>query len=143
MNTDFRVWLGIVRTIHDFNDVSVSGRIKLPFSMFLKNCGFDPARSNKHMKARIDASMVKLRMVTFQFRNEDSTLITGLINWARYNIKTNEIEIEGDPRIKELYAIDYKVFCGLRHWTAYNEKSLHRRCIHIWRACLRTRPQSA
>lgn len=36
MNTDFRVWLGIVRTIHDFNDVSVSGRIKLPFSMFLK-----------------------------------------------------------------------------------------------------------
>ena len=114
MNTDFRVWLGIVRTIHDFNDVSVSGRIKLPFSMFLKNCGFDPARSNKHMKARIDASMVKLRMVTFQFRNEDSTLITGLINWARYNIKTNEIEIEGDPRIKELYAIDYKVFLRLK-----------------------------
>ena len=82
--------------------------------MFLKNCGFDPARSNKHMKARIDASMVKLRMVTFQFRNEDSTLITGLINWARYNIKTNEIEIEGDPRIKELYAIDYKVFLRLK-----------------------------
>ena len=52
------------------------------------------------MKARIDASMVKLRMVTFQFRNEDSTLITGLINWARYNIKTNEIEIEGDPASK-------------------------------------------
>ncbi len=114
MNTDFRVWLGIVRTIHDFNDVSVSGRIKLPFSTFLKNCGFDPARSNKHMKARIDASMVKLRMVTFQFRNEDSTLTTGLINWARYNIKTNEIEIEGDPRIKELYAIDYKVFLRLK-----------------------------
>ncbi len=25
------------------------------------------------MKQRIDASMIKLKMVTFQFRNEDST----------------------------------------------------------------------
>ncbi len=86
MGTDFRVWLGIVRSLHDHGHYS--GRIKLPFSTFLKNCGFDPSRSNKPMKQRIDASMIKLKMVTFQFRNEDSTLTTGLINWARYNIKT-------------------------------------------------------
>lgn len=66
------------------------------------------------MKQRIDASMIKLKMVTFQFRNEDSTLTTGLINWARYNLKTNEIEIEGDPRIQELYQIDYKVYLRLK-----------------------------
>lgn len=112
MGTDFRVWLGIVRSLHDHGHYS--GRIKLPFSTFLKNCGFDPSRSNKPMKQRIDASMIKLKMVTFQFRNEDSTLTTGLINWARYNIKTNEIEIEGDPRIQELYQIDYKVYLRLK-----------------------------
>nr|QTX13823.1 hypothetical protein [Klebsiella pneumoniae] len=32
--TDFRVWLGIVRSLHDHGHYS--GRIKLPFSTFLK-----------------------------------------------------------------------------------------------------------
>ena len=37
MGTDFRVWLGIVRSLHDHGHYS--GRIKLPFSTFLKIVG--------------------------------------------------------------------------------------------------------
>lgn len=112
MSTDFRVWLGIVRSIHDAGEYS--GKISLSFSSFLKNCGFDPKRSNKSMKERIDNSMIKFRMMTFQFKNEESTLTTGLIKLARYNTKTNLIEIEGDPQIQELYQIDYKVSLRLK-----------------------------
>ncbi len=39
MGTDFRVWLGIVRSLHDHGHYS--GRIK-PFSTFLKIVGLTP-----------------------------------------------------------------------------------------------------
>ncbi len=66
------------------------------------------------MKQRIDASMIKLKMVTFQFRNEDSTLTTGLINWARYNIKTNEIEMREIPGFRSSIRLTIRFIFALR-----------------------------
>ncbi len=140
MGTDFRVWLGIVRSLHDHGHYS--GRIKLPFSTFLKNCGFDPSRSNKPMKQRIDASMIKLKMVTFQFRNEDSTLTTGLINWARYNIKTNEIEIEEIPGFRSSIRLTIRFIFALRLLITCKGKSPPRPCIPTSPAYLKTPHQS-
>ena len=112
MATDFRVWLGIIRSIYD--NGSFAGKLKLPFTKFLQNCGFDSKRSNKDMKKRIDESLMRLRGVTIQFRNETGSLTTGLVNSAHYSMTKNEVEIEGDPRLTDLYQMDYKVYLRLK-----------------------------
>ncbi len=112
MATDFRVWLGIIRSIYD--NGSFAGKLKLPFTRFLQNCGFDAKRSNKDMKKRIDESLMRLRGVTIQFRNETGSLTTGLVNSAHYSLAKNEVEIEGDPRLSDLYQMDYKVYLRLK-----------------------------
>lgn len=112
MATDFRVWLGIIRSIYD--NGSFAGKLKLPFTKFLQNCGFDSKRSNKDMKKRIDESLMRLRGVTIQFRNETGSLTTGLVNSAHYSLTKNEVEIEGDPRLTDLYQMDYKVYLRLK-----------------------------
>lgn len=112
MATDFRVWLGIIRSIYDSG--SFIGKLKLPFTKFLQNCGFDSKRSNRDMKKRIDDSLMRLRGVTIQFRNNTGSLTTGLVNSAQYNLAKNEVEIEGDPRLSELYQMDYRVYLRLK-----------------------------
>jgi len=112
MATDFRVWLGIIRSIYD--NGSFAGKLKMPFTKFLQNCGFDSKRSNKDMKKRIDESLMRLRGVTIQFRNETGSLTTGLVNSAHYSMTKNEVEIEGDPRLTDLYQMDYKVYLRLK-----------------------------
>lgn len=112
MATDFRVWLGIIRSIYD--NGSFVGKLKLPFTKFLQNCGFDSKRSNKDMKKRIDESLMRLRGVTIQFCNDTGSLTTGLVNSAHYNLTKNEVEIEGDPRLADLYQMDYKVYLRLK-----------------------------
>jgi len=112
MATDFRVWLGIIRSIYD--NGSFTGKLKLPFTRFLQNCGFDSRRSNKDMKRRIDESLMRLRGAAIQFRNEAGSLTTGLVNSANYNLIKNEVEIEGDPRLTDLYQMDYKVYLRLK-----------------------------
>lgn len=112
MATDFRVWLGIIRSIYD--NGTFAGKLKLPFTKFLQNCGFDSKRSNKDMKKRIDDSLMRLRGVTIQFRNDFGSLTTGLVNSAQYNMEKNEVEIEGDDRLADLYQMDYKVYLRLK-----------------------------
>ncbi|ERK05831.1 MAG: RepB family plasmid replication initiator protein [Pantoea sp.] len=112
MATDFRVWLGIIRSIYD--NGTFAGKLKLPFTKFLQNCGFDSKRSNKDMKKRIDDSLMRLRGVTIQFRNDTGSLTTGLVNSAHYNMAKNEVEIEGDHRLADLYQMDYKVYLRLK-----------------------------
>lgn len=112
MATDFRVWLGIIRSIYD--NGTFAGRLKLPFTKFLQNCGFDSKRSNKGMKKRIDDSLMRLRGVTIQFRNDSGSLTTGLVNSAFYDMSKNEVEIEGDERLSDLYQMDYKVYLRLK-----------------------------
>ncbi|WLS81050.1 replication initiation protein (plasmid) [Erwinia pyri] len=112
MATDFRVWLGIIRSIYDSG--TFAGKLKLPFTKFLQNCGFDSKRSNKDMKKRIDDSLMRLRGVTIQFRNDSGSLTTGLVNSAQYNMAKNEVEIEGDDRLTDLYQMDYKVYLRLK-----------------------------
>lgn len=45
MDTDFKVWLGIIRSMYDFG--VKDDTLKLSFVEFVKMCGFDSRRSNK------------------------------------------------------------------------------------------------
>lgn len=48
MDTDFKVWLGIIRSMSEYG--VKSDTLELSFVEFVKMCGFDSRRSNKKMR---------------------------------------------------------------------------------------------
>lgn len=52
MDTDFKVWLGIIRSMYDFG--VKDDTLKLSFVEFVKMCGFDSRRSNCQRRVKSD-----------------------------------------------------------------------------------------
>ncbi|EEF2419621.1 RepB family plasmid replication initiator protein [Salmonella enterica] len=112
MDTDFKVWLGIIRSMSEYGvkkDV-----LELSFVEFVKMCGFDSRRSNKKMRDRISNSLFKLASVTLKFQNETKGWTTHLVQSAFYDINEDVIEIKAEPKLFELYHMDRKVLLRLK-----------------------------
>ncbi|MCE2004234.1 RepB family plasmid replication initiator protein [Enterobacter asburiae] len=120
MDTDFKVWLGIIRSISECgvkNDT-----LKLSFVEFVKMCGFDSRRSNKKMRARISNSLFKLASVTLKFQNETKGWTTHLVQSAYYDINEDIVEIKAEPKLYELYHMDRRVLLRLKAIDALQRK---------------------
>ncbi|MCW1829944.1 RepB family plasmid replication initiator protein [Enterobacter asburiae] len=120
MDTDFKVWLGIIRSISEYglkNDT-----LKLSFVAFVKMCGFDSRRSNKIMRDRISNSLFKLASVTFKFENVNKSWTTHLVQSAFYDIQEDIIEIKAEPKFFELYHMDRRVLLRLKAIDALHRK---------------------
>lgn len=112
MDTDFKVWLGIVRSMAEYG---VQGSaLKLTFVEFVKMCGFDSRRSNQKMRDRISNSLFKLASVTLKFQNETKGWVTHLVKSASYDVVENIVEIEAEPKLFELYDMDRRVLLRLK-----------------------------
>ncbi|HFE3442996.1 TPA: RepB family plasmid replication initiator protein [Klebsiella aerogenes] len=116
MGVDFKVWIGI---IHAFSTHGKSSNtIKLSFKEFASMCGFDSKRFDKRLRETFLNSLTRIRGKTITFtRNEDTSgaTVTGLLKTADFDTRKgkDEITLEADPRLWELYASDYQVL--LRH----------------------------
>lgn len=112
MDTDFKVWLGIVRSMAEHG---VQGSaLKLTFVEFVKMCGFDSRRSNQKMRDRISNSLFKLASVTLKFQNDTKGWVTHLVKSASYDAVENVVEIEAEPKLFELYDMDRRVLLRLK-----------------------------
>ncbi|EOC0083297.1 MULTISPECIES: RepB family plasmid replication initiator protein [Cronobacter] len=112
MDTDFKVWLGIVRSMAEYG---VQGSaLKLTFVEFIKMCGFDSRRSNQKMRDRISNSLFKLASVTLKFQNDTKGWVTHLVKSASYDVVENVVEIEAEPKLFELYDMDRRVLLRLK-----------------------------
>lgn len=112
MDTDFKVWLGIVRSMAEHG---VQGSaLKLTFVEFVKMCGFDSRRSNQKMRDRISNSLFKLASVTLKFQNDTKGWVTHLVKSASYDVVENVVEIEAEPKLFELYDMDRRVLLRLK-----------------------------
>lgn len=120
MDTDFKVWLGIIRSISDYG---VSGdTLTLSFVQFMKMCGFDSRRSNKKMRDRISNSLFRLSSVTLKFQSETKGWTTHLVHSAYYDIHEDIVEIKTEPKLFELYYMDRKVLLRLKTIDALQRK---------------------
>ncbi|MDS1916380.1 RepB family plasmid replication initiator protein [Enterobacter asburiae] len=120
MDTDFKVWLGIIRSMSERgvkNDT-----LELSFVEFVKMCGFDSRRSNKKMRDRISNSLFKLASVTLKFQSETKGWTTHLVQSAYYDINEDVIEIKAEPKLFELYHIDRRVLLRLKAIDALQRK---------------------
>lgn len=120
MDTDFKVWLGIIRSMSEYG---VTGdTLKLSFVEFVKMCGFNSRRSNKKMRDRISNSLFKLASVTLKFQSETKGWTTHLVQSALYDINEDFIEIKAEPKLFELYHMDRKVLLRLKAIDALQRK---------------------
>ncbi len=114
MDTDFKVWIGIVKAFSKYG-IS-SNRIKLKFSEFARDCGFPGKKLDKKLRANIDESLRKIRGKSISFKrgkDSQSAYHTGLIKIAYFNADTDVVELEADERLWELYYFDYRVVLQL------------------------------
>ena len=120
MDTDFKVWLGIIRSMSEYG--VKSDTLELSFVEFVKMCGFDSRRSNKKMRDRISNSLFKLASVTLKFQSETKGWTTHLVQSAYYDINEDIVEIKAEPKLFELYHMDRRVLLRLKAIDALQRK---------------------
>ncbi|HAK3431592.1 TPA: replication initiation protein [Salmonella enterica] len=120
MDTDFKVWLGIIRSMSEYG--VKKDTLELSFVEFVKMCGFDSRRSNKKMRDRISNSLFKLASVTLQFQSETKGWTTHLVQSAFYDINEDIVEIKAEPKLFELYHMDRRVLLRLKTIDALQRK---------------------
>ncbi|HDS2561270.1 TPA: replication initiation protein [Klebsiella aerogenes] len=120
MDTDFKVWLGIIRSMSEYG--VKKDTLELSFVEFVKMCGFDSRRSNKKMRDRISNSLFKLASVTLKFQSETKGWTTHLVQSAFYDINEDIIEIKAEPKLFELYHMDRRVLLRLKAIDALQRK---------------------
>jgi len=120
MDTDFKVWLGIIRSMSEYG--VKKDTLELSFVEFVKMCGFDSRRSNKKMRDRISNSLFKLATVTLKFQNDTKGWTTHLVQSAYYDINEDIVEIKAEPKLFELYHMDRRVLLRLKAIDALQRK---------------------
>lgn len=120
MDTDFKVWLGIIRSMSEYG--VRKDTLELSFVEFIKMCGFDSRRSNKKMRDRISNSLFKLASVTLKFQSETKGWTTHLVQSAYYDVNADIIEIKAEPKLFELYHMDRRVLLRLKAIDALQRK---------------------
>lgn len=120
MDTDFKVWLGIIRSMSEYG--VKKDTLELSFVEFVKMCGFDSRRSNKKMRDRISNSLFKLATVTLKFQSETKGWTTHLVQSAFYDINEDIVEIKAEPKLFELYHMDRRVLLRLKAIDALQRK---------------------
>lgn len=121
MDNDFKTWVGI---IHAFAKHRVLGdSVTLPFVEFVKLCGIPSARSSARLRTRIDASLNRIASNTISFTSQSGEYyVTHLVQSAKYSVRHDEVTLQADPKIFELYQFDHKVLLQLRVITALSRK---------------------
>lgn len=113
MDNDFKTWVGI---IHAFaRHKTIGDSVSLPFVEFVKLCGIPSARSSAKLRKRLDSSLTRIATNTISFSNKAGDYyVTHLVQSAKYSPKTDQVTIQADPKIFELYQFDRKVLLQLR-----------------------------
>lgn len=114
MSTDFKTWVGIISAFSVYG--FTSEKITLPFTEFARMCGLRPTDINQRARKRLFDSMFNLSSVTLSFRSKDGkkAMVTHLVQKAKLDTDTGQVEIVGDPNLWELYRYDHKVLLGLK-----------------------------
>lgn len=114
MSTDFKTWVGIISAFSVYG--FTSEKITLPFTEFARMCGLRPTDINQRARKRLFDSMFNLSSVTLSFRSKDGkkAMVTHLVQKAKLDTDTDQVEIVGDPNLWELYRYDHKVLLGLK-----------------------------
>ena len=107
--TDFRCWMGIIHSFSVVPDALIGNRIRLRFSEFASYCGYTSKRIDSRLREEISDSLTRIRSKSISFRRPGVTkfAVTGLLLKAEFDTDVDEIILEADQRLWELYQNDH------------------------------------
>lgn len=121
MDNDFKIWVGVIHTFAKYKVLGTS--ITISFLEFIKLCGIPTVRSSAKLRKRVEESLHRIVSNTISFTNQAGEFyITHLVQSAKYSIKNDEVTLQADPKIYELYQFDHKVLLQLRAINALARK---------------------
>ncbi|MDF7662937.1 replication initiation protein [Erwiniaceae bacterium L1_54_6] len=120
MDTDFRTWVAIISALT--HTEMKEGKVTLPFTEFARLCEFNSRQVNKNLKERIAKSLRKITQTSIHVYKEDGEDIvsatTHLINFSKVDTAKNQVIIEYNPGLRDLYNIDLKRVLKLKVFPA-------------------------
>ncbi|WP_338885687.1 MULTISPECIES: replication initiation protein [Xenorhabdus] len=120
MDTDFRVWVAIISALTQYP--LVENQISMPFTDFARLCEFSTRQVNKNLKERIAKSLRKITSTSLSvYKDMGEEIIsatTHLINFSKVDTAKNEVVLEYNPGLKDLYDIDLKRVLKLKVFPA-------------------------
>ncbi|EOX4795162.1 MULTISPECIES: RepB family plasmid replication initiator protein [Vibrio] len=111
--TDFKVWCGIIFAFSKYG--YDTDAINLPFSDFVKLCGYPSKRIDKNLRLQIEASLGRLQGQNIRFKRKDAkkSISTSLVLKASYDFDEDVVSLVGDKELWEVYRVDHQILVSL------------------------------
>ncbi|SQC05857.1 initiator replication protein RepB [Klebsiella pneumoniae] len=131
MDTDFKVWLGIIRSMSEYGVKVTPWNCRSLNS--LRCVDLTHGAQTRKCGDRISNSLFKLASVTLQFQSETKGWTTHLVQSAYYDINEDIVEIKAEPKLFELYHMDRRVLLRLKAIDALQRKESAPGAVYLHR----------
>lgn len=125
VETDFKVWCGIVRAIQD-SGYTGDGHIELSFVEFAKLCGYQTKRIDAKLRDRIFDSTRRImtQVVEFSKNGSLSVHMVHLVNEASFDVSKDLVQIKPCSSVWGLYKMDYTAILKQKVFSALSKSEL-------------------
>ncbi|ELA6946678.1 replication protein RepA [Vibrio parahaemolyticus] len=144
VETDFRVWCGIIKAFSKYGLSSET--IRLPFTEFVRLCNYPAKRVDRTLRRTIDQSLdrIQSKQITLSrtLRDDDSklhTVKTSLIKEATLHEEDGFVELQASAKLWELYAIDHQILIS-RHVLSRLPRDETAQALYLFLASLPNNP---
>lgn len=114
VRTDFKIWCGVIFAFSKYGYDTDCITMKL--SEFTKFCGFSTQMLNTAFRKRVQESLERIQSQRISMATKDGkkATSTSLLKKFVYDIDRDEILLEGDPELWELYRIDRQILVSMQ-----------------------------
>ncbi|HHX8537496.1 TPA: RepB family plasmid replication initiator protein [Vibrio alginolyticus] len=139
VRTDFRVWCGVIFAFSKYGYNTDCITMKL--SEFTKFCGFSTQMLNAAFRKRIQESLERIQSQTVSMSTRDGkkATATSLLKKFIYDTDRDEILLEGDPELWELYRIDRQILISMKTLSKI-PRAETAQCLYLFLASLPNDP---
>lgn len=139
VRTDFRVWCGVIFAFSKYGYNTDCITMKL--SEFTKFCGFSTQMLNAAFRKRIQESLERIQSQTVSMSTRDGkkATATSLLKKFIYDTDRDEILLEGDPELWELYRIDRQILISMKTLSRI-PRAETAQCLYLFLASLPNDP---
>lgn len=139
VRTDFKVWCGVIFAFSKYGYDTDSITMKL--SEFTKFCGFSTQMLNTAFRKRIKESLERIQSQSISMATKDGkkATATSLLKKFVYDTDRDEIILEGDPELWELYRIDRQILISMKTLSKI-PRAETAQCLYLYLASLPREP---
>lgn len=139
VRTDFKVWCGVILAFSKYGYDTDCITMKL--SEFTKFCGFSTQMLNTAFRKRIKESLERIQSQKISLATKDGkkATSTSLLKKFVYDTDKEEILLEGDPDLWELYRIDRQILVSMKTLSRI-PRAETAQCLYLFFASLPQKP---